>query len=65
MRIGDLVRNRATGDIALVTGVGGQDPTLWLTLKPIRGINYNSGTVYHAEFFEVISQVQEDDLHGE
>ena len=64
MQVGDLVRNKSTGDIALVTGVGG-DPVAWLTLKPIRGRSYDSSTVYHAAYFEVISQAQEDGLNGD
>ena len=56
MRIGDLVKNIATGDLALVTGVGGVDGKIWLTLSPTRGSKLGKDIVYHAEYFEVISE---------
>ena len=37
MRVGDLVKNIATGDLAIVTGVGGGDTKMWITLSPTRG----------------------------
>ncbi len=58
MQIGDLVRNKATGDIALVTGIGGDEAKMWVTLSPIRGSKLGKGIVYHAEYFEVISEVK-------
>ena len=61
MRIGDLVKNKATGDIALVTGTGGDETKMWITLSPIRGSKLGSEIVYHAEYFEVISEAKEGD----
>ena len=62
MRVGDLVRNKSTGDIALVTGTGGaggDETKTWITLSLIRGSKLGSEIVYHAEYFEVISEVKE------
>jgi hypothetical protein len=59
MQVGDLVKNKATGDIALVTGTGGDEAKMWITLSPIRGSKLGSEIVYHAEYFEVISEVKE------
>jgi hypothetical protein len=58
MQIGDLVRNKATGDIALVTGIGGDEAKMWVTLSPMRGSKLGKDIVYHAEYFEVISEVK-------
>ena len=58
MQIGDLVRNKATGDIALVTGIGGDEAKMWVTLSPLRGSKLGEDIVYHAEYFEVISEVR-------
>ena len=37
MQVGDLVKNKATGDLAIVTGVGGDEAKMWVTLLPTRG----------------------------
>ena len=58
MQVGDLVKNRATGDIALVTGVGGVEGKMWLTLLPTRGSKLGKNIVYHAEYFEVLSEAE-------
>ena len=59
MQVGDLVRNKSTGDIALVTGTGGNETKMWITLSPIRGSKLGGEIVYHAEYFEVISEAKE------
>ena len=59
MQIGDLVKNIATGDLAIVTGVGGGDTKMWITLSPTRGSKLGKDIVYHAEYFEVISSAKE------
>ena len=59
MQVGDLVKNKATGDIALVTGTGGDETKMRITLSPIRGSKLGSEIVYHAEYFEVISDAKE------
>ena len=63
MQVGDLVRNKSTGDLAIVTGVGDVEDKMWLTLMPTRGSKLGKDIVYHAEYFEVISQLvdEEDD----
>tara|TARA_Y100001972_G_C7572001_1_gene287063 strand:- start:670 stop:849 length:180 start_codon:yes stop_codon:yes gene_type:complete len=58
MRVGDLVRNKATGDLAIVTGTGGNETTMWLTLIPTRGSKLGKDIVYHSEYFEVISEAK-------
>ena len=58
MGIGDLVRNIATGDLAVVTGVGGDEAKMWVTLNPTRGSKLGKDIVYHAEYFEVISEAK-------
>tara|TARA_R100001510_G_scaffold56363_1_gene61770 strand:- start:2417 stop:2596 length:180 start_codon:yes stop_codon:yes gene_type:complete len=58
MQVGDLVRNKATGDLAIVTGVGGNEAKMWLTLSPTRGGKLGKDIVYHAEYFEVINEVE-------
>jgi hypothetical protein len=58
MQVGDLVRNKATGDLAIVTGVGGDEAKMWVTLNPTRGSKLGKDIVYHAEYFEVISEVE-------
>jgi len=56
MKVGDLVRNRSTGDLAIVTGVGGNSTKMWLTLSPIRGSKLGRDIVYHAEYFELVNR---------
>ena len=58
MRVGDLVKNKATGDLAIVTGVGGDEAKMWVTLNPTRGSKLGKDIVYHAEYFEVISEAK-------
>jgi len=56
MQVGDLVRNIATGDLAIVTGAGGVEDKMWLTLIPTRGSKLGKDIVYHAEYFEIVSE---------
>ena len=56
MQVGDLVKNISTGDLAVVTGVGSVDGKMWLTLMPTRGSKLGKDIVYHAEYFQVISE---------
>ena len=66
MNIGALVKNIATGDLAIVTGVGGADEKMWLTLSPTRGSKLGKDIVYHAEYFEIISHTtgKKNDANG-
>ena len=58
MKIGDLVKNTATGELSIVTGVGEQDAKMWITLQPVlEKSGLGEGIVYHAEYFEVVSEV--------
>ena len=57
MKIGDLVRNRSTGQLSVVTGVGKAELTTWLTLYD----GSNGQTVYHAVYFEVVSPTKEQE----
>tara|TARA_R100000458_G_C8270579_1_gene245342 strand:+ start:299 stop:487 length:189 start_codon:yes stop_codon:yes gene_type:complete len=51
MREGDLVRNKATGRLFVVTAVGSEEEKEWITVfNPL-----HPNIIYHAEFFEVIS----------
>ena len=61
MQVGDLVRNKSTGDLAIVTGIGGDEAKMWLTLSPIRGSKLGKDIVYHAEYFDVISEANHDE----
>ena len=60
MQVGDLVRNKTTGDLAIVTGVGGSETKMWVTLAPTRGSMLGENIVYHAEYFEVISEAKNE-----
>tara|TARA_B100000287_G_C20317239_1_gene656298 strand:+ start:67 stop:255 length:189 start_codon:yes stop_codon:yes gene_type:complete len=60
MQVGDLVRNKATGDLAIVTGIGGDEAKMWVTLSPTRGSKLGPGIVYHAEYFDVVSEANHD-----
>ena len=61
MQVGDLVRNKATGDLAIVTGIGGAETKMWVTLSPTRGSKLGKDVVYHAEYFDVVSEVNHDE----
>jgi len=56
MQVGDLVKNKATGDLSIVTGVGGSGKAMWLTLFSTRYNILGKDVVYHAEYFEVVSK---------
>ena len=55
MKIGDLVRNISSGQLSVITGVGETELTTWLTLYD----GSNGQTVYHAEYFVVVSPTKE------
>ena len=58
MKVGDLVRNKSTGDLAIITGIGGDAIKMWFTLAPVRGSKLGKDIVYHAEYFELISEAK-------
>ena len=57
MKTGDLVRNKATGDLAIVAKRGEGDLDIWMTLIPMRNSTLGREIVYLAEYFEVISEI--------
>ena len=54
MKVGDLVKNKATGKLSIVTGVGNSTLNVWITLDESEEV------VYHAEYFEVISLARKE-----
>lgn len=60
MKTGDLVRNKATGDLAIVAKRGEGDLDIWMTLIPMRNSALGREIVYLAEYFEVISEIEVD-----
>ena len=60
MKAGDLVRNKATGDLAIVAKRGEGDLDIWMTLIPMRNSALDRQIVYLAEYFEVISEIEID-----
>jgi len=64
VKVGDLIRNKATGELAIVTGVGDDELKLWITLFPVytRTRYLYEETVYFASYFEVISSHKGKDI---
>ena len=56
MKAGDLVRNKATGDLAIVARRGEGDLDLWVSLIPMKNSALGQDIIYLAEYFEVISE---------
>ena len=66
MQVGDLIRNKATGEIGIITGVGEEDAKKWLTVEPVKKKStLGSSIVYHAEYFEIISEHRGDYDNGD
>lgn len=58
MKVGDLVRNKATGDLAVIIDVGKGDVKIWMRLLPV-GTNegmIDRDHVYLSDYYEVISE---------
>ena len=55
-----MVRNKATGDLAIVAKRGEGDLDIWMTLIPMRSSALGREIVYLAEYFEVISEIEID-----
>ena len=65
MQIGDLVKNKATGELGIVTGVGEEDTKRWVTLAPVKTTGaMGEDIVYHAEYFDIISEHKGGDADG-
>ena len=60
MKAGDLVRNKATGDLAIVAKRGEGNLSIWMTLIPIKNSTFQREIIYLAEYFEVISETEID-----
>ncbi len=58
LKTGDLVRNKATGNLYLVTGVGDGEMSVWITLTEVgessRG--RNNDIVYLSQYFKLVSE---------
>ena len=63
MQIGDLVRNKSTGELAIVTGVGEHEAKKWLTLLTFGNSKLGEDIVYHAEFFEIVSEGKSGEIY--
>ena len=61
MKAGDLVRNKATGDLAIVKNRGKGDLAIWMTLVPSGPNMIEEEVVYLAEYFELVSEAKADD----
>ena len=64
MKVGDLVRNKATGELAIVKQRGEGDLAIWMTLISIDGNVPGEDIVYLAEYFELVSEAKTDDERG-
>ena len=58
MKVGDLVRNKATGKLYVVNGVGDGDLNIWITLSPIGQYSPREDVVYLSQYFELVSEVK-------
>ena len=58
MKVGDLVRHKITGELAIVTGRGEDDLKIWMTLIPFKRSTLNKDIVYIAEYFELVSEAK-------
>ena len=61
MKVGDLVRNKATGELAIVTGRGKGELQIWMTLIPFKNGVLAKDIVYLAEYFELVSEAQAEE----
>ena len=60
MKVGDLVRHKETGELAIVTARGEGQLEIWMTLIPFRGSVLGRDIVYLVEDFDVVSPVKEE-----
>ena len=60
MKSGDLVRNKATGDLAIVAKRGDGELGIWMTLIPLDNSALGRDIVYLVEYFDVVSEVNHD-----
>jgi|TARA_R100000455_G_C6179293_1_gene57761 hypothetical protein len=58
VKAGDLVRNKATGELAIVKSRGDGDLAIWMTLIPSKPNMIEEEVVYLAEYFELVSEAK-------
>ena len=58
MKPGDLVRNKATGELAIVAGRGKGGLNIWVTLIPVKNSFLSKEIIYLVEYFELVSEGQ-------
>ena len=61
MKAGDLVRNKTTGELAIVHSRGAGELAIWMTLIPFKANFIDRDIVYLAEYFEVVSPAKENE----
>ena len=59
MKVGDLVRHKQTGELAVVTSLGDGELEIWMTLIPMKDSVLGKDLVYLVEYFEVVSSSKE------
>ena len=62
LKIGDLVRNKSTSTLYLVTGVGDGELSVWITLTEVgeSTAHGNNDIVYLSQYFELVSEAGKD-----
>ena len=56
MKLGDLVKNKASGKLYVVNGVGDGDMNIWVTLIPVGEPRPEEEAVYLSQYFELVSE---------
>ena len=56
MKVGDLVKNKASGKLYVVNGVGDGDLNIWVTLSPVGEVGLKEDVVYLSQYFELVSK---------
>lgn len=56
MKVGDLVKNKASGKLYVVSGVGDGDLNIWVTLSPVGEVRVEEDVVYLSQYFELVSK---------
>jgi len=59
VKVGDLVRHKQTGELAVVTSLGDGELEIWMTLIPMKDSVLGKDLVYLVEYFEVVSSSKE------
>jgi hypothetical protein len=56
MKVGDLVKNKASGKLYVVNGVGDKALNIWITLTPVGDYGPREEVVYLSQYFELVSE---------